>query len=482
MNFNKYGDFIINDNLQKSRELYYFGSFRLDAAERRLWCENEAVSLTPKQFDLLFYFVENAGRVMKKCDLIEAVWADTYIEESTLARNVSWLRKILRESADGEEAFIETVSKFGYCFTADVTHSADDENAFFIEERTVQRIRGEETITIEETDARTRGRADAETRRSKFTENKSSIILKFFSSLRLRVSASLILFIAFAALAAGGYSLYQNYFVAEMPIVGLNVKASVTVKNITVDATRETVDAGLKVQPGDTIKVSAMGTHQHGTDQSWTAEGDKSTPASSEYVFQNAAPYSLVVWIGTETDKTYYFQTTRDSTIKADRGGYLYLTINDRKSHYPNNRGGLNVDVRLFRNSSIYAEDDDYKAAWGNELVRIDKEDLLAISGRGSVAYWQNGELYDLDGSDHVLAGLLAPTINTRSLIGKIDTQTPFKVGRNFSQQTMKTSGWLFLSVNDQITGKPDAFKNNNGEIYVDIEVTRQPEALKNPT
>ena len=122
---------------QQIRGLYHFGAFRLDAAERRLWCENEPVSLAPKQFDLLFYFVENAGRVATKNDLLDAVWTDTYIEETTLARNVSWLRKELREFADGE-TLIETVPKHGYRFTAEVTHSDNDENALIVEEQTVQ--------------------------------------------------------------------------------------------------------------------------------------------------------------------------------------------------------------------------------------------------------------------------------------------------------------------------------------------------------
>jgi DNA-binding winged helix-turn-helix (wHTH) protein len=42
-----------------------------------LWCGDELISLTPKQFELLFYFVENAGRVTSKNELLDAVWADT---------------------------------------------------------------------------------------------------------------------------------------------------------------------------------------------------------------------------------------------------------------------------------------------------------------------------------------------------------------------------------------------------------------------
>ncbi|MDQ4122969.1 MAG: winged helix-turn-helix domain-containing protein [Acidobacteriota bacterium] len=455
---------------QQKRELYRFGVFCLDPAERRLWREDAPVPLKPKQFELLFYFLENAGRVTKKSELLDAVWADACVEETTLARNVSWLRQLLENGANGEQ-IIETVPKVGYRFTAQVTRSVEtDENAIIVEEQTVQYFRGEETVTIDEAFAERKG----EVAKWKKGERELS---KISSSTRLLIAA-----FALIALVGIGFTLYRSNFVTDAhPASGLNVKATVTVKNITVDATRETVDTGLKVRPGDIIKVSAMGVHTHGTDRNWTAEGDKSTVASPEYVFQNAAPWSLVAWIGTETDKTYYFQTSKNPTIKAEREGVLYLTINDRKLHYANNGGGLNVDVRLFRNFSVYAEDDDYKAAWGSELVKIDKEDTLAISGRGNVAYWEGGELYDLDGSDHQLAGLLAPTVNARSLIGKIGTQTPFKIGKNFPPQPMKDSGWLFLSVNDQITGKPTAFKNNNGEIYVDIEAVRHPEPIKKP-
>ncbi len=136
------------DNSKKTNDLYQFGAFRLDASERRLWREDEPIQLAPKQFDLLLYFVENAGRVAKKSELLDAVWADTFIEETTLARNVSWLRKVLGDGVDGE-LIIETVPKLGYRFTAEVTRP--DENLLIIEEEIVQYTRRDETITLYET-------------------------------------------------------------------------------------------------------------------------------------------------------------------------------------------------------------------------------------------------------------------------------------------------------------------------------------------
>lgn len=186
--------------IQQKRELYRFGAFRLDAAERRLWCEDAPVALTPKQFDLLFYFVENAGRVTKKSELLDAIWADTYIEESTLARNVSWLRNKLGECAVGEP-LIETVPKLGYRFTAKVTRPENNGNSLIVEEETVQYFRGEETITFE----------DDETVRQTEDEKKFFRVPSIPSSHRRTVAPSLFLFaaITLVALAGSGF-LYWN--------------------------------------------------------------------------------------------------------------------------------------------------------------------------------------------------------------------------------------------------------------------------------
>lgn len=191
--------------IQQTRELYRFGVFRLDAAERRLWCEDAPVALTPKQFDLLFYFIENAGRVMKKSELLDAVWADTYIEESTLARNVSWLRNKLGECADGEP-FIETVPKLGYRFTAKVTRAENNGDSFVVKEQTVQYFRGEEVITIDDAFAETKGQAE----RGRRPERENTNLLPpNISSSPLSTSLFLLAAIVLVALAGSGF-LYWN--------------------------------------------------------------------------------------------------------------------------------------------------------------------------------------------------------------------------------------------------------------------------------
>jgi len=99
--------------------LYEFGPFRLDAAERLLSRDGEAVPLSPKAFDLLLALVERQGRLLEKNELMKLVWPDTFVEEANLSYTISLIRKALGEGA-GPQQFIETVPKHGYRFIAEV--------------------------------------------------------------------------------------------------------------------------------------------------------------------------------------------------------------------------------------------------------------------------------------------------------------------------------------------------------------------------
>ncbi|MGE0133139.1 MAG: winged helix-turn-helix domain-containing protein [Blastocatellales bacterium] len=105
--------------------LYVFGPFRLDVAERSLQCSGVAVPLPPKTFDTLVALVENSGRLMEKDELIRQLWPDSFVEDGSLARKISYLRKALEEN-DPERKYIETVPRIGYRFVAQVEAVALD--------------------------------------------------------------------------------------------------------------------------------------------------------------------------------------------------------------------------------------------------------------------------------------------------------------------------------------------------------------------
>src|SRR5262245_3195904 len=107
------------------RHLYEFGPFRLDPVERNLTAGDRSVPLQPRLADTLVLLVENSGHVLAKEELMRALWPDTFVEESSLAQNISQLRKALGDSGT-EPRYIETVPKRGYRFLADVRRISPD--------------------------------------------------------------------------------------------------------------------------------------------------------------------------------------------------------------------------------------------------------------------------------------------------------------------------------------------------------------------
>ena len=91
----------------------------MDPAERRLLREGRDLRLSPKIFDTLATLVERHGLLVEKDELMKTLWPSMFVEEVTLARNISLLRKALGDVPGQDESqYIETVSKRGYRFIA----------------------------------------------------------------------------------------------------------------------------------------------------------------------------------------------------------------------------------------------------------------------------------------------------------------------------------------------------------------------------
>ncbi len=110
---------------EKNQPIYEFDKFRLDPNQCLLWRGDEVVSLTPKVFETLLLLVESNGKVLTKEQLIDSLWADSFVEEGSLTQNISLLRKRLDEGK--EKSYIETLPKRGYRFTAEVRKVSDEE-------------------------------------------------------------------------------------------------------------------------------------------------------------------------------------------------------------------------------------------------------------------------------------------------------------------------------------------------------------------
>lgn len=114
--------------------IYSFGIYKLDSGKRLLFAEDEIVALTPKAFDTLLVLVENNGNVLSKEELMELIWTDSVVEENNLAQNISLLRKALGEGVNGAK-YIETISKRGYRFAANIEILNDAQSNSFVQEK-----------------------------------------------------------------------------------------------------------------------------------------------------------------------------------------------------------------------------------------------------------------------------------------------------------------------------------------------------------
>jgi DNA-binding winged helix-turn-helix (wHTH) protein/formylglycine-generating enzyme required for sulfatase activity len=106
------------------KQLFEFGPFLLDPAERRLLRDGKPVPLTPKGFDLLLALVRHGGQLLEKDELMKQLWPDSFVEEGNLTFNISTVRKTLGDERNGQR-YIETVPKRGYRFVAPVRELTD---------------------------------------------------------------------------------------------------------------------------------------------------------------------------------------------------------------------------------------------------------------------------------------------------------------------------------------------------------------------
>ncbi len=103
-----------------------FAPFRLDLVDERLWCGHEVLPLTPKAFAVLRCLVVHPGQLVTKDTLLDTVWPETAISESTLTGCIWELRQALGDAARTPH-YIETVHGRGYRFIAPITEPASPE-------------------------------------------------------------------------------------------------------------------------------------------------------------------------------------------------------------------------------------------------------------------------------------------------------------------------------------------------------------------
>jgi two-component system, OmpR family, KDP operon response regulator KdpE len=92
------------------------GDFHVDLESRKLTVLGREIHLTPKEFDLLTYFIQHPGKVLTHRNLLAAVWGGTYVEQNEYLRVfVGNLRKKI-ETDPATPRYIITEPWIGYRF------------------------------------------------------------------------------------------------------------------------------------------------------------------------------------------------------------------------------------------------------------------------------------------------------------------------------------------------------------------------------
>ena len=103
----------VNGGLPEGPEIVQIGELTVDFTARRVSIGSECLSLSPKEYELLFYMVRNRGIALPRERLISEVWGyDFYGDDRTLDTHIKLLRKSLGDYANR----ITTLRGLGYRF------------------------------------------------------------------------------------------------------------------------------------------------------------------------------------------------------------------------------------------------------------------------------------------------------------------------------------------------------------------------------
>ncbi len=102
-----------SDNKDDSKNRFIYKGLTIDYAARVVTVDGERVQLTPREYELLYYMVNNKGIALTREQLISKVWGyDFFGDDRTLDTHIKLLRKSLGDYA----SLIVTLRGVGYRF------------------------------------------------------------------------------------------------------------------------------------------------------------------------------------------------------------------------------------------------------------------------------------------------------------------------------------------------------------------------------
>lgn len=104
-------------------KLLRFGNCEVDVLRHEVRRDGRPQAVAPKVFALLVYLLRERHRVVRRQELLDAIWQRRDVSDSVLARTIMEVRRTIADPAD-QNSWIKTVHGLGYRFVGDVFESA----------------------------------------------------------------------------------------------------------------------------------------------------------------------------------------------------------------------------------------------------------------------------------------------------------------------------------------------------------------------
>ncbi len=103
-------------NAEESEDNIEAGGIVIDNVAHKVTVDGKEIELSFKEFELLEYFIQNAGRALTRDNILNRVWNYDYFGD---ARTIDTHVKKLRAKLGDKGAYIKTIRAVGYKFEVD---------------------------------------------------------------------------------------------------------------------------------------------------------------------------------------------------------------------------------------------------------------------------------------------------------------------------------------------------------------------------
>lgn len=106
---------VLSRSNNKKEDIYKYDNLEVNYKARMVKIDGKEIKLTPKEYELLTYFIQNEGMALSREQLLSSVWGyDFFGDDRTVDTHIKMLRNNLGKYRD----LISTVRSVGYKFDA----------------------------------------------------------------------------------------------------------------------------------------------------------------------------------------------------------------------------------------------------------------------------------------------------------------------------------------------------------------------------